>query len=935
MEVSLLCLVRPESVMNLCHGGGGWTAGGHLEAVRLLCNSGARLGARDDKGATPMLMASQAGKMDVIRILHKCADSPGKAEEKKRRLSSSRQGSPALSKYASSSSLASPGKVKTSDTPPSAEWKPVKSAVRRLSHQPQPVLGLTPSPSSASMPRASHRRTVGPSISSGAASPGGARPPPAATPMMQATADAVAESLEREHAGVRATSTNSSQSTHIRQFAEASAAAADGAEGTACAESSPSANKGSPPDRAASADAGLIGNRHTEGAEGARHELSRLPEASPTPLPVTPRQVTPLPVTPLVTPLSAADSAGGAGSGSLWSHSGGIGRGSKVRLWEEEERRGSLGAGEASVRMPPPELSASASVSSSGTSERPHSVPPIAHQVRSIESLRRMSDLEEPNSPLSVASSNTGEDRAGGNEGEGGHRRWQSWEGGTPQSARERGNAADALRAAEEGPGAEPGRGQELPGNMWNNPLYSKPRGSSSSAPKIDAMSPLVVAALSPRRDEANASWRVGAMPKDGKETDGAQLAQLKLEEKEATKVAEEQEEEEDFNIAERAPTTPTSIWPSGFQLSWDDVLRGTDNLADDNLISSGPCGRVYRGDLPGFGMVAVRVIPEGTLKRFPTGSLHQLRMQLCCYYHPNVVQVLGSVEYMGAKDTSGKRQTGGCLITEYVPGGTLQERICATGSKAMSWNHRLMLAMDLASAVAYLQAEKGGPLQSVHGRIKPANVLIDALGRAKLADFGLARLRTATAGRVLGVPHNDSTPRQSAVHQTGGVQGRHADLEALSYLPPEVLMGETIGMKADTYSFGLLCAVLLTGCSVLEAHSKVNRWCDSGDAEDIADPNAGAWPPECVHSLLALITACIREDAAQRLSMQEARIQLEKVMSIFVGLDFWITYSSISPRMACCGTQSEIMHQTVSFVCGDGNDPRDQNSNAQQCAIA
>jgi hypothetical protein len=121
-------------------------------------------------------------------------------------------------------------------------------------------------------------------------------------------------------------------------------------------------------------------------------------------------------------------------------------------------------------------------------------------------------------------------------------------------------------------------------------------------------------------------------------------------------------------------------------------------------------------------------------------------------------------------------------MVLEYLPNGSLEERL-ARGS-------------PLADAdVARIAAEIAAGLAHAHGRglvhrdLKPANVLFDSEGRAKIADFGIARMGAdgtlTEAGTVLGTA---------------------------SYISPEQAGGRPAGPASDVYSFGVILFRMLTG---------------------------------------------------------------------------------------------------------------------------
>jgi serine/threonine protein kinase len=149
---------------------------------------------------------------------------------------------------------------------------------------------------------------------------------------------------------------------------------------------------------------------------------------------------------------------------------------------------------------------------------------------------------------------------------------------------------------------------------------------------------------------------------------------------------------------------------------------------------------------------------------------------------HPNVVAVIDAGEDGGHP----------YIVFEYVEGETLKQRIERLGQ----------LPLDEAAAYAI---EVGRGLAAAHARrmvhrdVKPQNVLIDAEGRAKVTDFGIARELesdglTAT-GRVLGTT---------------------------DYVSPEQAMGHNVDARSDIYSLGVVLFEMLTGRPPFSAETLV-----------------------------------------------------------------------------------------------------------------
>jgi serine/threonine-protein kinase len=150
---------------------------------------------------------------------------------------------------------------------------------------------------------------------------------------------------------------------------------------------------------------------------------------------------------------------------------------------------------------------------------------------------------------------------------------------------------------------------------------------------------------------------------------------------------------------------------------------------------------------------------------------------------HPNIVQVYDR----------GETQEGPSYIAmEYVPGGTLKERISSDGP--LEPGVAASLALQIAEALGAAH-ERG----VVHRDIKPQNVLLTATGGAKVADFGIARAAST-----------------ATISQTSVILG------TASYMSPEQAVGEPATPRSDLYSLGIVLYETLTGALPYTAESPV-----------------------------------------------------------------------------------------------------------------
>jgi serine/threonine-protein kinase len=174
---------------------------------------------------------------------------------------------------------------------------------------------------------------------------------------------------------------------------------------------------------------------------------------------------------------------------------------------------------------------------------------------------------------------------------------------------------------------------------------------------------------------------------------------------------------------------------------------------------------------------VAVKVLDE-TLSNDPdyVERFRREAMTMARLSHRHIVQVIDRGQFEGRQ----------YIVFEYVGGETLKALIDRTGPLRVE--DALALAREIALGLAF--AHEHG---IVHRDVKPQNVLLDASGMPKVADFGIAR--------SLGPSSTADT-----LTKTGTVLGTS------EYVAPEQVLGVGADERSDQYSLGVLLYELLVG---------------------------------------------------------------------------------------------------------------------------
>jgi serine/threonine protein kinase len=179
-------------------------------------------------------------------------------------------------------------------------------------------------------------------------------------------------------------------------------------------------------------------------------------------------------------------------------------------------------------------------------------------------------------------------------------------------------------------------------------------------------------------------------------------------------------------------------------------------------------------------------------------------------------------------------------LVMELVDGPTLHALVAR---QALTSDRSLDLGAQVADALSYVHGR--GVL---HRDVKPGNILLDSRGRARLADFGIARL----------------VDEESHHTRTGQTIGTAA------YLAPEQVLGEDLTSAVDVYSLGLVLLEALTGRRTFPgtpteaALARLNR------SPEVPTSLPAPWP--------TLLTAMTARERGLRPSAADVAVELRDV---------------------------------------------------------
>lgn len=298
---------------------------------------------------------------------------------------------------------------------------------------------------------------------------------------------------------------------------------------------------------------------------------------------------------------------------------------------------------------------------------------------------------------------------------------------------------------------------------------------------------------------------------------------------------------------------------------TYEEILFATDEFLDSSLLGHGTYGSVHYGHLHDQ-EVAIKRMTATKTKEF----MAEMKI-LCKVHHTNLVELIG----YAASDAEL------FLIYEYAQKGSLRSHLHDSQNKGhtpLSWIMRVQIALDAARGLEYIHEHT--KTHYVHRDIKTSNILLDSSFRAKISDFGLAKLvgktgeGEATATKVVGT---------------------------YGYLAPEYLSDGLATTKSDVYAFGVVLFEIISGkeaiirtegavtknperrslaSTMLAALRNSPDSMSMSSLKDLIDPNMmDLYPHDCVFKLAMLAKQCVDEDPILRPDMKQVVISLSQIV--------------------------------------------------------
>ncbi len=249
--------------------------------------------------------------------------------------------------------------------------------------------------------------------------------------------------------------------------------------------------------------------------------------------------------------------------------------------------------------------------------------------------------------------------------------------------------------------------------------------------------------------------------------------------------------------------------------------------------IGSGGMGIVYKAeDTRLHRFVALKFLPDVAADPHALARFEREAQAASALDHPNICVIHDFVDDSGHV----------FIAMEFLDGKTLKDHIA---SHSLGLDALITLAVEVSDALDAAHS-KG----IVHRDIKPANIFLTERGRAKILDFGLAKVTQDFSSADPSATVDDVLTRPGSVVGT------------VAYMSPEQTRGEPVDRRSDIFSLGAVLYEAATGRRPFEGLSALAIM---HAIATTTPPSPGSLRPGFPAPLDRLILQCLEKDPTRR----------------------------------------------------------------------
>ncbi|KAF3433159.1 hypothetical protein FNV43_RR24261 [Rhamnella rubrinervis] len=292
----------------------------------------------------------------------------------------------------------------------------------------------------------------------------------------------------------------------------------------------------------------------------------------------------------------------------------------------------------------------------------------------------------------------------------------------------------------------------------------------------------------------------------------------------------------------------PFSIWYFDGRIVYKDILEATNNFDEMYCIGVGGFGKVYRVDIPGYDVLAVKKL---NLQARDESEIENIK------HFGNEVAALTEIKHRNIVKLYGFccRGIHKFLVYKFIEKGSLADMLRSeNGAKELDWVKRVRVVKGVAYALSYMHHDCVPAI--IHRDISRKNVLLDSELETHVSDFGTARFLN---------------PESSNWTEVAGTYG---------YIAPELAYTMVVTEKCDVYSFGVLVLEVVRGKHPGELISCLQSSAgESIQHKDVFDPRLS--PPATLIAdklgfIVKLAISCLSADPQARPAMRRVCELLE-----------------------------------------------------------